>query len=398
MTTGSISIGSGNTDHYVRKSWSGTDGKFISGSPVWRPGYTKVTYRKEYVFEKLTIYVNRSKRTKMKRRTIYVPEKVYIPPKLIRYSRRRDLSWHPYSMEAVTTNRSKSVTLPGYYNPNDDTWPYVYLSSSATQSILNSVSQKAKGHSFNAAVSNAQIGLTLEMITSTVQRVARSILYIRKGQLPSAARVLLASPRSSKNLSPRGLTSKDVADAWLELQYGWRPLLKDVHDGAQAMAHIMNPARSSRFEVYGKTQKSSMQDTGYSRLYYEGFFSRRIICEMTEVLSTPRSLGLLDPLSVAWEILPFSFVADWFIPIGTYLDNVNTIPNISARYLVTDKREVKTEVSGYATWYTGARSHTRHVSISRTLSTSLPVPRPRFEMRESTSHFWNSLALLRQLV
>lgn len=31
-------------------------------------------------------------------------------------------------------------------------------------------------------------------------------------------------------------------------------------------------------------------------------------------------LGLLDPVSLAWNLLPMSFVFDWFIPVGTFLD------------------------------------------------------------------------------
>jgi hypothetical protein len=33
----------------------------------------------------------------------------------------------------------------------------------------------------------------------------------------------------------------------------------------------------------------------------------------------PGLFGLVNPFEVAWEIVPFSFVADWFLPIGRYL-------------------------------------------------------------------------------
>jgi hypothetical protein len=32
------------------------------------------------------------------------------------------------------------------------------------------------------------------------------------------------------------------------------------------------------------------------------------------------SLGLLNPLQVAWELVPFSFVVDWILPIGSFLE------------------------------------------------------------------------------
>jgi hypothetical protein len=30
-------------------------------------------------------------------------------------------------------------------------------------------------------------------------------------------------------------------------------------------------------------------------------------------------LGVINPLAIAWELYPFSFVIDWFVPIGSVL-------------------------------------------------------------------------------
>jgi hypothetical protein len=34
------------------------------------------------------------------------------------------------------------------------------------------------------------------------------------------------------------------------------------------------------------------------------------------VTQVANSIGLLNPLTIAWEVLPFSFVVDWFVNIG----------------------------------------------------------------------------------
>jgi hypothetical protein len=31
-------------------------------------------------------------------------------------------------------------------------------------------------------------------------------------------------------------------------------------------------------------------------------------------------MGVVNPLSIAWEVIPFSFVVDWFIPVGQVLE------------------------------------------------------------------------------
>ena len=50
-------------------------------------------------------------------------------------------------------------------------------------------------------------------------------------------------------------------------------------------------------------------------------------------------LGLVNPLSVAWELVPFSFVVDWFSGVGNVLDGytdllgLSVVDTYSVRYL-----------------------------------------------------------------
>jgi hypothetical protein len=38
--------------------------------------------------------------------------------------------------------------------------------------------------------------------------------------------------------------------------------------------------------------------------------------------------GFTNPLNLAWEILPFSFVLDWFLPIGPYLETLSAFDGL----------------------------------------------------------------------
>jgi hypothetical protein len=42
----------------------------------------------------------------------------------------------------------------------------------------------------------------------------------------------------------------------------------------------------------------------------------------SDVISLLSNLGLINPLSVAWEVVPFSFVIDWFIPVNKWLNSL----------------------------------------------------------------------------
>jgi hypothetical protein len=57
-----------------------------------------------------------------------------------------------------------------------------------------------------------------------------------------------------------------------------------------------------------------------------------------------RQMGLGNPASILWERIPWSFVLDWFIPIGTYLELIGQVPFMKGRWCRTDK--VQYEISG----------------------------------------------------
>lgn len=46
-------------------------------------------------------------------------------------------------------------------------------------------------------------------------------------------------------------------------------------------------------------------------------------------MASAQSLGLLDPLTLAWELIPFSFVVDWFLPVGTYLSQLTALNGLT---------------------------------------------------------------------
>jgi len=127
---------------------------------------------------------------------------------------------------------------------------------------------------------------------------------------------------------------------------------------------------------------------------------------MFEELSAPRSLGLYDPLSVAWELVPFSFVADWFIPIGTYLDNLAAIPNISALTWVCNIRFYSGSGIGYSVDasgnnYKGSRTNKSSITFSRSpysLDTANVFPEfKKLPDALSSGHIKNAVALLHQI-
>jgi hypothetical protein len=95
-------------------------------------------------------------------------------------------------------------------------------------------------------------------------------------------------------------------------------------------------------------------------------------------------------------------VIDWFLPIGTYLENLNMIPKLNGRFL-TMRSSLK-EYSGRGktgTNWQGASESGFDLTYQRTASTSLTAARPSFKSLPaamSPQHIYNAVALGHQRV
>lgn len=214
-----------------------------------------------------------------------------------------------------------------------------FLMGTSSPVIPNSLVLKAqskladtiKGHNFNLAVNAAQSKQLVEMVVGNLGKLGRAILALKHGNFANAARQLGAQPRTTR------LKSTDISGRWLELQYGWLPSLSDTYEAAKAYEVLTAKERKTVFHAGAK------QDVMVECSTSPGTYSARmkvrqgvhITAELYEVLPATRSLGLMDPLSVVWEIIPYSFVVDWFVPIGTYLSALAVLPSLTGRFCTT---------------------------------------------------------------
>lgn len=104
--------------------------------------------------------------------------------------------------------------------------------------------------------------------------------------------------------------------------------------------------------------------------------------------------------SVAWELTPWSFVVDWFIPIGDWLTARGHAQGLKGTFITSDK---KTGVANTPTGdftlnqYTWISPCYRHIVFDRTISFVLGVPMPTLKplaKAASWRHCANAVALL----
>lgn len=138
-----------------------------------------------------------------------------------------------------------------------------------------------------------------------------------------------------------GKTNRQIHNLWLEYRYGWRLLLKDIVDALSALHDMRTSGVRQRVKVTATTETAYRSDNNelYTdpmgqnarcRLLYSSEVKERLgltytmnYVEDTPGLSTLAQLGITNPMSLAWELIPYSFVADWFIPVGSYLSTMD---------------------------------------------------------------------------
>lgn len=307
------------------------------------------------------------------------------------------LKWNSYTATFIREKRkmsSGSQWMPCFCNLRDAN---TIFSSSDNVMLQNRLAQKIKGHEFNLAVALAEGRKTSDMAVNALRSIGGALSDLRKGRIQKALR------RLGVNQGKKQLNHKDLAGRWLELQYGWLPLLKDVYESQKAFELLTRGPRRLRFSA--SISKKGTFDSSCAPPLYIGDASyvatRRITYEMTEDLSTYRSLGLTDPLSVAWELLPYSFVIDWFIPIGTYLENLNVIPKLNGRYFMTSLVRTNWRARPNSFAYRNGTCLGSHVHLTRTAGASLTLAKPEvipLPDAMSPKRIWNSIALAAQRI
>lgn len=271
-------------------------------------------------------------------------------------------------------------------------WP-----ASAEMKLQSKLVKRIKGHDFNLAVNVAQGRQLVDMCVRNVLKFGRSLLFLKRGDFSSAARQLGISGKVQSRLSV-----DDISGRWLELQYGWLPSISDSFEAAKAYESITK-YRVDTIKVKGSYRDPKTEWSAAPTLWSYGgskVTSKYITYEMTETLSTARSLGLADPLSLAWELIPWSFVIDWFLPVGSYLENLAVLPFLQGRF-------ISTRVGRYRAAFTGSsdirwkdsKRVTYGINVDRVISSGLNTQRPSFStlpQAMSPRRLFSAIALVHQ--
>jgi hypothetical protein len=223
------------------------------------------------------------------------------------------------------------AALPSY-NP-------VFRDRAITKALAQLKSQKV-----NLAVAFGERKRTAEMITDSVVKIRKAVRSARRLDFSNSLRHLAGVKEKSRSRRAklRPADDREVSSGWLEIQYGWKPLLSDVHGACEELRRN-DERHPERYTCSVKGSASSGRQVSYEyrpqitwpngqgirwkchrrTRSRESAFVRLDYVLANPTLATLAQVGITNPLEVAWELVPFSFVADWFIPVGSYLGSLD---------------------------------------------------------------------------
>lgn len=229
--------------------------------------------------------------------------------------------------------------------------------------------EACKSVKVNLAQALAESSQVARLVSTTAVRLSTTINCLRKGNFMGAVKALQVSSDGKGAIGQRFNRSfqkdkdKAVSQAWLELQYGWKPLLSDIYGTAEFFAEralkrqqtILEERQSGKVKrtFYDKYRLVNVDTNRIDIRDFRGDFEARSHCSIKYVIDNPshnlaHKFGLTNPALLAWELVPYSFVVDWFLPIGKYLEQIGQTAGLKfiSGHTTTIKRSI---YSGFET-------------------------------------------------
>lgn len=240
-----------------------------------------------------------------------------------------------------------------------NSWPYMEPDTTLVAEATTQMDpQRVRPSSFNAVQFIGEL------------REARDSLGLACGGIGGMLRKFL---RGYANFVANGITFHDAINLAIKLDLSWKfavkPMLADIKSALDSFAHLrglFDRLRNPKpFRVYGSSSRTSNKScyfSGYPYYYHywgnEISYKKEVITwalvkwtnplgailnsDMEEVFSqlSKRYDIMLKfyrfnaPIRTGWELMPLSFVVDWFIDFGSWLDRFDIESKISMPFQV----------------------------------------------------------------
>lgn len=266
---------------------------------------------------------------------------------------------------------------------------YEWSGSNMEEIVRNKLRAKTRDSSVNLAQAMAEFRQTASLFSAGAKYVA------------GAARVLMTRNPKLLYSSIRDV-NRGLSNLILEVQYGVRPLCDDIISSIDVLKDKSSrPMYSRAFASHTErvlTDYPGFDDGGEPIITSEVAEKRVTGWSFSELRNeflhtTLGQFGFTNPLSLGYELIPFSFVVDWWFSIGESLASLDN----SLYFGDSICQMSSVETFRRETTVRGSTGHYKHRQSSRGnvggLGTFSP---PVYKPSSSLQHILNGTALLGQ--
>jgi hypothetical protein len=216
-----------------------------------------------------------------------------------------------------------------------------------TSNVVNAAIVNAGRSQASFGESLAEVRETAAMFSSGALRAISAVNLIRRKDFKGAAHQLgltLSKDQVKKKSKDRSLgklpreTASEAASRHLLIQFGIMPVVDDIFTAIDLFENGLQRTPGKENVVFGfatNNREVSLDEVGYYSPHAGRYSSKttcsirqtcklRYVCKNRSLLYAANQLGLANPVKTAYDILPLSFVVDWFWPIGNYLETMSS--------------------------------------------------------------------------
>lgn len=234
-----------------------------------------------------------------------------------------------YNRAAFTTTTGKWFDPPRWIphctNIANDQFAF-NTSNAVFQTALDKAYSDLREGKLSLGLELSQARQTASFIGALIKDTATVLRAIKTGRFTREAKRLITRydvQKKKRSFDPSGT----FANRWLEYQFAAKPLMGLVSD---SIDRYTTDTRWDRLGVYAKGLHKSKDSNKRGTVSYttqdttwEHVARYHLYCNVTSpTLFTLNSVGMgyRDVAAIIWDIIPYSFVLDWFLPVSRWLN------------------------------------------------------------------------------
>jgi len=184
--------------------------------------------------------------------------------------------------------------------------------------------QNKLGPTIQAAMNALEYNQTVAMLYSRLIQLRRIFRAFVRRDIEGIGRAIANVTGKSHRLNRRDLL-RDPSGFWLEIQFGWKPVIADIFGLIDIMQKEF-PIQRVRSRAF-----TSMNLDAFGWCPTTRVEKIQLACKFrikNPNLHLASSLGVINPLAVAWDAVPGSFIIDWFLPVNKFLNSLTAFAGV----------------------------------------------------------------------